>query len=54
MTPFTFIAAAIVFLAAVQLFRLARRGHWSGLSSLAGVSYVVAIAYGLYAIAKSL
>jgi len=54
MTSFTYIAAVIVLLAIMQLYRLVRRGQYSGLNALAGVSYVAAIAYGLYAIAKSL
>ncbi len=54
MTPFPVIALVIVLLAVVQLFKLVRSGHYSGLNALAGVSYVAAIAYGLYAVAKSL
>ena len=51
---FTIICAVIVLLALMQLFRLVRHGHYSGLNLLAGVSYVVAIVYGLWALAKSL
>jgi hypothetical protein len=54
MTAFTVIAAIIVVLAVLQLVRLVRGGHYSGWNVLAGVSYAVAILYGVYAVAKSL
>jgi len=52
MTAFPIIAFLIVMLAIVQLFKLVRSGHYSGLDKVAGVSYVVAIVYGLYALVK--
>ena len=52
MTAFPIIAFVIVMLAVVQLFKLVRGGHYSGLNMVAGISYVVAIAYGVWALAK--